>query len=83
MLVIVTFPCARTGHVGSLSTAGFAVIAAAIRPVLELDGVVLGYQRQLLEERQIRVAPVADDMAGVGTMAHPVNLAPVLVFDIP
>jgi hypothetical protein len=75
MVVVVAFRCARTGRVGSLSTTGFAMITAAIRPVLELDGVVSCYQRQLLEEGQIRVSPVADNVAGMGTVAHPLNLA--------
>lgn len=52
-MVVVTFRGARTGRVGSFSTTGFAVVAAAVRPVLELDGVVLCYKRQFLEDGQI------------------------------
>jgi len=74
MLVIVTMWGTRTGRVGTFSTTGLAVVAAAIRPVLELDGVVLGSERQFLQKREIRTAPVVHDVAGVGAIAHRVNL---------
>jgi len=71
--VVVPVCCARTGRVGTFSTTGLAVIPAAIRSVLEFDGVVLGYERQLLQKREIRITPVTDDMAGMGSI-HGLNL---------
>ena len=76
MLVVGSGRCARTGRVGASSTSGFAVVAAAIRTVLELDGVVLGDQRQFLQEGKIRIAPIVDHMTWVGPMAHEAKLVP-------
>ena len=50
----------RTGLVRSYSTAGFPVVPATRCAVLDLDGVVLRYQAELLEQRQVAAAEVSE-----------------------
>ena len=73
--MVVFVVCARTGRVRTFSTTGLTVISTAIRPVLELDSVVLGNQGQLFEKRQIGVFPVTEEMPRVRAIAHGMNLA--------
>ena len=73
--MVVFVVCARTGRVRTFSTTGLTVIPTAIRPVLELDSVVLGNQGQLFEKRQIGVFPVTEEMPRVRAIAHGMNLA--------
>jgi hypothetical protein len=60
VVVIVLAVGVRTGLVRPHSTAGFPVVPATRRAVLDLDGVVLGHQAEFLEQRQIAAAEVSE-----------------------
>lgn len=57
----------RTGGVRPHSTSWLAVVAAATAPILQLDGVVLGRQGELLDQPELRPHEVPDDVAWVLT----------------
>ncbi len=60
VVVLVLAVGVRTELVRSHSTAGFPVVPATRRAVLDLDGVVLGHQAEFLEQRQVAAAEVSE-----------------------
>jgi hypothetical protein len=69
-VVVVVVVVVRTGPpISRHSTAGLAVVAAAVAAGAQLDQVVAGRQPDLLAERAVPVAPVRDEVAGAGAGA--------------